>query len=642
MLVIFPMAGEGSRFGYKFKPFIKATEETFIELAKKPFDVLTDPTFVFSYRRVQETDHMVSNILEDLFPSSKFRCCIIEKSEGPFQTLQQTVAKEGLKGPAFLCDCDHSIDIGPMLDVLDSATEEAAVLVPTWPIKPGDYPSFGKVKFNKYGHIAAFCEKEVPELKEGETLKGIIGCYFFPDVSIVSKYPSYQDVSSFLKDLLHEKKTIFTVDIQRADFFGTPQHLNEYRFTRAQTYTLFLDIDGLLVHQDTKTILANTYSKISHWRSQGHKVILTTASTNYSSASIKAKIPHDGFINGISSGPRIVINDKKPYCPFYSMAEGIAIERNKGLTDVDLSVLKPKKIAKEFEGGSFANTYLLTDNTVRKYIPKTPDNAAAVEVLRRQYDDLKRLRFITGNLFPEIFGSRETFSDFYYDMEYLEGYKTLSSVDADVQNRVLVKVTKRLFNEVYSLRRPVQDPSGYVTSYLERKVFPRLLETGPVEINGKVYSPLKDTFLRLAPLFEPKFECQIHGDLSLENVLWNPETDDVKLIDCAGSSYLDSVFLDLGKIFQTMVGGYTAWDGRVVIDGPNKYSLTVPGSIVPSAEWLEMWGPNAYETGLYYMATHFVRCIPFIRRRSEGFALQAWLLAHVFLNKIDLKSLTAS
>ena len=630
MHVIFPMAGEGSRFGYKFKPFIKATEETFIEIAKKPFDVLDDPTFVFSYKYVQERDHMVSSILGDLFPSSNMMFCTIDKSEGPFQTLQQTVLKEGLKGPAFVCDCDHAIDISPML-----AFPECDIIVPTWTIKPDEYPSFGKVKFNKYGHISAFCEKEVPDLKEGETLKGILGCYYFPDVSIVTKYPPYQDVSSLLKDFLNEKKRIVTVDIQRADFFGTPKQLNEYRFTRAQTYTLFVDIDGVLLHQENKTILSNTCSKISQWRSQGHKVFLTTASPNYSSTNLRSKIPHDGFISGISPGPRIVVNDKKPYCPFYSMAEGIALERNKGISDIDLSIFKPKKIAKEFEGGSFANTYLLTDNTVRKYIVKTAETAPHVEVLKRQCEDLKRLRYITGDLVPEILGSRETFSDFYYDLEYLEGYDTLCSFDVNVQNDVLAIVTQRLFDQVYGLGRLVSDPTGWMTRYLEARVFPKLSECGPVEINGRVYEPLKKTFMDLAPYFGPKFESQIHGDLSLENIMWNPVTRDVKLIDCAGSSYIDTAFLDLGKIFQTMVGGYKTWDGDVNVLTPGKYTLKVPERL-ELGDWLRMRGPRAYETGVYYMAIHFIRFLPFMRKKSEGFALQAWLLAHVFL--ADLKS----
>lgn len=68
MYVIFPMAGEGSRFGYKFKPFIKATDMTFIELAKSPFDFLK-PTYVFVFRDEQERHSFVSQTLLKLFPN---------------------------------------------------------------------------------------------------------------------------------------------------------------------------------------------------------------------------------------------------------------------------------------------------------------------------------------------------------------------------------------------------------------------------------------------------------------------------------------------------------------------------------------------------------------------------------------------
>jgi hypothetical protein len=34
---------------------------------------------------------------------------------------------------------------------------DAAVIVPTWTIKPDEYPSFGKVKFNKYIRTLSIC-----------------------------------------------------------------------------------------------------------------------------------------------------------------------------------------------------------------------------------------------------------------------------------------------------------------------------------------------------------------------------------------------------------------------------------------------------------------------------------------------------
>jgi hypothetical protein len=66
--------------------------------------------------------------------------------------------------------------------------------------------------------------------------------------------------------------------------------------------------------------------------------------------------------------------------------------------------------------------------------------------------------------------------------------------------------------------------------------------------------------------------------------------------------------------------------------------MKIPESSALDEKWLALWGPHAYNTGLYYMAIHFIRFLPFMKKKSEGFFLQAWLLAHVFLNKIDIKS----
>ena len=55
--VIFPLAGDGSRFNYDFKPFIFATDKTFIELAKSSFDILHDKynvTYIFTFRKDHE------------------------------------------------------------------------------------------------------------------------------------------------------------------------------------------------------------------------------------------------------------------------------------------------------------------------------------------------------------------------------------------------------------------------------------------------------------------------------------------------------------------------------------------------------------------------------------------------------------
>ena len=64
--VIFPMAGDGTRFGgIEFKPFIDGTEKLFIELAKEPLNSLKDkysPSFYFIFN-----EHGFKNIKRCIF-----------------------------------------------------------------------------------------------------------------------------------------------------------------------------------------------------------------------------------------------------------------------------------------------------------------------------------------------------------------------------------------------------------------------------------------------------------------------------------------------------------------------------------------------------------------------------------------------
>ena len=67
--VLFPMAGEGSRFNYKFKPFLKISDKMFVEYA---FDYFKDyPDIIgkiyFIVTKEQYVDNDVERVLEDSF-----------------------------------------------------------------------------------------------------------------------------------------------------------------------------------------------------------------------------------------------------------------------------------------------------------------------------------------------------------------------------------------------------------------------------------------------------------------------------------------------------------------------------------------------------------------------------------------------
>ena len=81
--LIFPMAGEGARFGYKFKPFLKFNNEYFIEKTLKPFlkfDQVIDK-IVFVYLAEHEKKYQVSENLKKIMLNLNLKYINIVKTK---------------------------------------------------------------------------------------------------------------------------------------------------------------------------------------------------------------------------------------------------------------------------------------------------------------------------------------------------------------------------------------------------------------------------------------------------------------------------------------------------------------------------------------------------------------------------------
>ena len=75
------MAGEGSRFGYTFKPFLEVDDKgNFIELAFGPFQkhLSKIERIIFIFLKDQEIKYDVSKNLERIFPDINFETCILK------------------------------------------------------------------------------------------------------------------------------------------------------------------------------------------------------------------------------------------------------------------------------------------------------------------------------------------------------------------------------------------------------------------------------------------------------------------------------------------------------------------------------------------------------------------------------------
>jgi hydroxymethylpyrimidine pyrophosphatase-like HAD family hydrolase len=664
--VIFPIAGLGSRFGYQFKPFILATDYTFIELAKQPFELLKnynyEPEYYFIYRKSQEDSYNVARKLHELFPNDIIHCLIIKDTDGPLQTIQEAIKNYKISGIAFVCDCDHAINIEPMIKNID-LLQHYNILIPTWNITEKDFKLFGKVKLNHKNEIIDFCEKEVMNISdENDIVKGLLGCYLFKDISLVSKYPNYENISNMLKQMHNEKQPLITIQINKADFFGTPKTLEEFRFKRAQKYTLFIDIDGTLIHQTTQQVLPGTIDKLNYWRSLGYSIILTTAKESNKRNELdkllkECGIEYDDIIMNLSPGPRYIINDRKPYIPYYAMASGIIIDRNDGIMNIELPH-SPPVIIKTFDGASFAQVYLIENvatnkKFVRKYISYTNENAIHIDILKRQCDDLKRLHYYKPSMFPKILNEYCSTSEYYYDMEYFEEYEPLSKFTDKIIYESVSRILNDLITNVYCYKKyiTINQQNKWIKEFLDEKIHPKfkiigelhpglhsLINKEYITINNKKYKSIQE-YLEVLSLdkFTPEFLCPIHGDLTLENILYNKETNDYKLIDPAGSRYMDAVEMDIGKLFQSLVTNYVSWkDCYDLVEIVNDDVFKINSMYVQNKyeNLKNLFDKREYDKGIFYMCTYFIRMIPFMFNKSYQHAVFTILLCIHYLDTL--------
>ena len=666
------MAGDGMRFGGVFKPLHTIGESYFIELVKYRFDILRphfNLEFFFIFRQDQEEKYSVTSIFKKLFVNDTLHFCILtEKTEGPFQTVVNAIKQYSIKGSSLICDCDHSIDISPFIPyILES---KYTALIPIWSIDKSVWHEWGKVVLDEKNTIIEFCEKESPQYQG--SVFGMIGCHYVNEIVDLVKYfrSEYKHLSTYFQILHKENKMIQCVKIQNASFFGTPDQLILYKLQQAKQNTYFIDFDGTLVYTtdplsydpDIVKIIPNSLSKLKKIKEENAIIIITTARKNKEKIIellSHLQIPYDHLITNLSSGQRILINDKKPYFPLLCTASAYQPDRDIGIGHIEIDQVPT--ILKCLYGSSAASVYLVEINGiqyVRKYIKKTIATWIHYENLRRQLDDLRRFDFYWKGSTPKILSVYENNDEFYFDMEYLEDYIQVSSLELNQQLPIISTLFSNLFKHVYCFSKII-DGSVWTSNYIQSKIIPKLDEIQgyselfytivnsiSFKINSKSVKGLRNIleFINLEEYSPSTIQC-IHGDLTLENILINTSTSDIKLIDNSGSSYMDSYYLELGKILQSIFAKYEKWTIQEhlfeCLDKDtyhiNKFNLQIDHTQISLI--LDEISKNTsertdtlFKKGFFYMNTHLIRAIPYLYKKNPDLALYASLLSVYYLS----------
>ena len=229
MNVIFPMAGQGARFGYKFKPFLTIDGEAFIAAAVAPFrrHLAHITRFTFVYLATQEHEFDVKRQLDEMFAGLPFDVALLDRpTRGPAETVGNAIDQLGISGPGFICDCDHSVDVTPLFDSV-ARGERADALIPVWPLEGESLAAWSVARVDD-GRVRAIAEKQMPAGTAGKPM-GVIGCYGFADLALAASRAKKLDATNFsdvLRDMLAKDEVVRAVPITDARFFGDPERLS--------------------------------------------------------------------------------------------------------------------------------------------------------------------------------------------------------------------------------------------------------------------------------------------------------------------------------------------------------------------------------------------------------------------------------
>jgi hypothetical protein len=662
--VLFPMAAHSAHLGYKYKPFMSLGDETVIEAAVRPFRKWAQHIgrLCFVCLQQQEAEFSVARRLTELFPDLPHEVILLEQpTGGPAETVSQGACQAKLAGPTIICDADHSLDVDPLFAKVRRENQPDCAF-PVWEIRGESLSHWSVASCRSEDRVSGIAERRLPDAS-GD-FRGVIGCYYFRDIRALAEQiraHQWKYISQAIASLIAAGKAVEYVTIERAEFYGDTKQVRQVRAKREHFIgSIFCDLDGTVIeHEDIPSydnqlkLLPGSAEKLRQWVDEGYMIVLMTARHSQDQALLEAalaiaEIPYHHLIMGLASGPRYAINDRKPSAILTPQVASFEVSRNEGIAHITIPAVG-RTILKRFHGASLADTLLVEDDEklfVRKRVLKRQQLALGYMKLRSQYRLLERFAQL-GEIVPAPYGDQDNSLEYYYDMEFLSQHQPLSRLPLEQQVSAFEAILGVFQERVYSIKTETPDSGvDWLLAHFGKKIFAKLdgMQSNPalarlvnaeeVCIDGERFPGLSSLLAQatspaVARRFGPRWLSTVHGDLTFENILY--AEGDARVIDMDAGDVLDAPELDLGKLFQSLVGRYEDW---AHVDGP-LYETFDEGEIrfktplqQPSARLIQLfqdrWSnilacspEQAYWKGIFYMSLHLIRMIPFRLRVSE-------------------------
>lgn len=311
------------------------------------------------------------------------------------------------------------------------------------------------------------------------------------------------------------------------------------------------------------------------------------------------------------------------------------------------------------KGGSLSRTYRLPQyDLVGKEIVRDKNREYGFV---RWYSQLKKLqRYNTQypNLFPKVIGVNVDEEKATFKIEYMKGFRDIKNILANdtLTDDQIFHISQAVWKGFEQLHSVTHDPiPGAGKLYFEEEVrqklndaiavseFAEFYNHGTYEYNGRIVQGIGASIHDLENFFkELKLiqEENIHGNPTLENILYSFEEDRVVFIDVYDESMIDTRFLDYAQVLQCSRSHYGYInDNDVEIGGVSvTYRLQIPKNFETFNYHFEseIAEKRTKEIVDVFEATQFIRMLPFkvlagdIDKAKFFYVHACYLLSKVF------------
>ena len=250
------------------------------------------------------------------------------------------------------------------------------------------------------------------------------------------------------------------------------------------------------------------------------------------------------------------------------------LDKDKSYIDNYLKINQKITIIRDFSAGSNATTMLCMKKDeifYRKY--SFEDTEKLYEQVEWIIENKKRKLPL-----PEIIRKEKTNNYCYYDMLYkptsIPLFEYIHSMPFEETWEMIENILKKLEEVLYTNKLRKADTESInkyidlkvrdnIAKIYDSKILKKLLRYDEVIINGKSYKNLSYYLKYLSKeylydIFRDDIYSDIHGDLTIENIICNLNTMEEKyyIIDPNSENINNSANLDYAKILQSIHGGY--------------------------------------------------------------------------------------